>query len=126
MPRRLRSDDKPEVEFDPLLELSPFALFRALRDRRPVMLVDVRAVPRGWTLRDAQPYPGDDGPWPEDRRVVLFDGDGSEAYPLGQRLQQAGHRQVRVLFGGLELYEFALDPQVVGADTYLDRLGTTD
>lgn len=125
MPSRLRSDSKPVVEFDPLLELSPFVLFRNLRDKQPVMLVDVRAAPAGWTLRGAQSYPGDQGPWPEERRIVLFDDDGSEAYPIGRRLQQAGQAQVKVLFGGLELYEFALDPEVVGADTYLERIGST-
>lgn len=122
MPSHLRSDSKPVVEFDPRLELSPFALFRSLRDGRPTMLVDVRVAPAGWTLRDAEPYPGDDGPWPEDRRVVLFDDDGKDAYAIGQRLHQAGRTQIRVLFGGLELYEFALDPEIVGADTYLQRL----
>ncbi len=55
--------------------------------------------------------------------MVLFDDDGSAAVELAARLIEAGHSRVRALFGGLELYEFSLDPQVVGAETYLVARG---
>ena len=38
-----------------------------------------------------------------------------------ERRQQAGDERCRALFGGLDLYEFALDPAVVGGETYLRR-----
>jgi hypothetical protein len=50
---------------------------------------------------------------------VLFDDDGNTAVALARELQAAGHARVRALFGGLELYAFALDPEVVGAETFL-------
>jgi hypothetical protein len=37
-------------------------------------------------------------------------------------MQAAGWPRVKALFGGLQLYEFALDPEVVGAETYLLRV----
>jgi len=57
--------------------------------------------------------------------VVLFDDDGTTAVQLAAELIEAGHPRVRALFGGLELYEFSLDPQVVGAETYLIAEGET-
>ena len=36
-------------------------------------------------------------------------------------MQSAGYPRVKALFGGLELYEFSLDPEVVGQETYLLR-----
>ena len=51
--------------------------------------------------------------------MVLFDDDGGTAVDLAARWVEAGHPRVRALFGGLELYEFSLDPQVVGTETYL-------
>ena len=122
MPTYLRPDDKPVVQFDPTLEISPFALFRLLREGEAPLLVDGRADRRGVTLRGAIPYPGEDWLPGDDRRVVVFDDDGVEAEPIVRRLQAAGLPQVRLLFGGLELYTFALDPQVVGSETYLDPL----
>lgn len=56
---------------------------------------------------------------PEDTEVVLFDNDGSEAVTHAARWQDEGCERVRALFGGLELYEFSLDPEVVGCNTYL-------
>ena len=38
-----------------------------------------------------------------------------------RRLQAQGYPRVKALFGGLELYEFSLDPEVVGSETYLRR-----
>ena len=36
-----------------------------------------------------------------------------------QRRQRAGDERCKALFGGLDLYGFALDPEVVGQETYL-------
>jgi hypothetical protein len=56
---------------------------------------------------------------PVGRDTVLFDQDGTRAVALASALQANGHSRVRALFGGLELYAFALDPEVVGAETFL-------
>ena len=119
MPTYLRPDDKPVVQFDPLIEISPFTLFRLLRDGNPVLLVDARSKPSGRTLSGAIPYEGDDWEPAPGSRTVLFDLDGSEAEPIVRRLQQEGFDSVKMLFGGLELYEFSLDPQVVCDQTFL-------
>ncbi len=119
MPTYNRKDGAPVVEFDPRLEISPFALFRRLRQGRPPQLVDVRAEPRRWTLEGARPFPGTDWRPDADAEVVLFDDDGSEAFALAHDLQEQGAERVKALFGGLQLYEFSLDPQVVGDETYL-------
>ena len=50
MPVYYRDDKKPVVELDPRLELSPFTLFRRLREGTPPLLVDIRRHPRGSTL----------------------------------------------------------------------------
>lgn len=121
MPTRLLEGGTPVVEFDPRSEVSPYALFRRLKDGPAPMLIDVRPLPAGTSLRDAEPLTADWTP-PEDREVVLFDEDGAHAVPLARQLQAAGHERVRALFGGLELYEFALDPEVVGAETFLIRI----
>ncbi len=122
MPTYLRPDEKPVVQFDPTLEISPFALFRLMRDGQAPILIDARAEPAGSTLADAMPYPGDDWQPPEGQRVVVFDDDGTEAEAIVRHLAAAGFPHVRMLFGGLELYAFALDPQVVGEETYLREL----
>ena len=127
MPFHLRDDGKPVVAFDPRLEISPFALFRILDEGREVLLVDVRPVSGRRTLAGAEPVEGDDWRPPEGVDVVLFDDDGSAAVELAARLIESGHQRVRALFGGLDLYEFSLDPQVVGAETYLrDLNGSSD
>lgn len=119
MPVHFRDDDKPVVEFDPRLEISPFTLFRRLREGRPPILVDIRRDPRRSTLTGAQHVPGADWQPPDDTEVLLFDDDGIQAVREARRLQQEGYSEVRALFGGLELYSFALDAEVVGQKTYL-------
>ncbi len=119
MPTYFREDDAPVVEFDPRVEISPFTLFRRLRKGRAPLLMDVREAPRGWTLEGAQPFPGMDWRPDADAEVVLFDDDGSEAFALAHDLQEQGADRVKALFGGLQLYEFSLDPKVVGDETYL-------
>jgi hypothetical protein len=124
MPLYYRSDDKPVVEFDPRLELSPFTLFRQLREGADLRLIDVRARPSGWTFAGAEPYPGDDWQPSDERQVLLFDDDGTEAVTLARQLLDQGYSSVRALFGGLALYEFSLDPAVVGEETFLVRVDT--
>lgn len=120
MPTRFLDDSTPVVQFDPQLEVSPYAVFRRLRDGQPTMLIDVRPEPGLLTLQGAVPYPGPE--WsPPDEDVVLFDDDGTVAIDGARHMQAAGFPRVRALFGGLELWEFSLDPEVVGEETYLIR-----
>lgn len=121
MPTHFRDDGTPVVQFNPLLEVSPFDLFQDLREGRDVLLVDVRPEPGRLTLSGAESWPGDDWEPPGDRRVVLFDDDGSLAVPAAHRLLGKGFEEVKALFGGLDLYEFSLDPEVVGEETFLLR-----
>lgn len=119
MPTSFRDDGKPVVSFDPRLEVSPFSLFRSLREGKPPLLIDVRAEPSGKTLRGAMPMPGPDWRPLESQDVVLFDDHGSDSIVLAAQLQSEGLSRVRALFGGLELYEFSLDPEVIESDTFL-------
>ena len=66
--------------------------------------------------------PGPDWRPMENQRVVLFDDDGSRSVQLAGDLQAEGFADVRALFGGLELYGFSLDPEIVETDTYLIEL----
>jgi hypothetical protein len=111
----------PVLQFDPKLEVSPYALFRALKEGRPPRLVDVRTAPGALTLAGAIPWPGPEWTPPAGEDVVLFDEDGGDALEIAHRLQGTGFPRVRALFGGLALYDFALDPAVVGSETFLAR-----
>jgi rhodanese-related sulfurtransferase len=124
MPTRYLDDETPVVQFDPLLEVSPFVLFRRIKEGEVPVIVDVRPEPGRLTLQGAIPYPGPDWSPPQDRDVVLFDDDGSIAIEGARHMQSAGYPRVKALFGGMELYEFSLDPEVIGQDTYLVRQGT--
>ena len=119
MPTNFRDDNKPVVSFDPRLEVTPFTLFRSLREGSAPLLIDVRANPEGKTLRGAMPMPGPDWRPLENQSVVLFDDDGSRSVRLAADLQAEGFSDVRALFGGLELYDFSLDPEIVDTDTFL-------
>jgi hypothetical protein len=121
MPTRYLDDATPVVQFDPQLEVSPFALFRRMKDGDPPLLVDVRPAPGRLSIEGAIPYPGEDWSPPRDRDVVLIDEDGSVSIEGARHMQAAGWPNVKALFGGLELYEFSLDPEVVGAETFLVR-----
>jgi hypothetical protein len=121
MPTRYLDDETPVVQFDPQLEVSPFVLFRCLQEDQPPVLIDVRPEPGPLTLRGAIPYPGPEWSPPADRDVVLFDDDGALAVEGARHMQAAGYPRVKALFGGLDLYEFSLDPDVVGQDTFLLR-----
>jgi len=111
------------IPFDPRLDISPFALFRRMTEGNPPRLVDARPVPGASSLASAVPWPGAD--WsPPDADVVLFDDHGANgalAREAARRLQGEGYARVRALFGGLELYDFALDPAVVGTERFLVR-----
>ena len=122
MPFRLRQDGKPVVAFEPRLEISAFTLFRRLREGHEMLLIDVRpAGSDGRSIQGARPLPAGDWLPPAELDVVLFDDDGSGAVEIAAGLIAAGRPRVRALFGGLDLYEFSLDPRVVGAETYLVR-----
>jgi len=119
VPTSFRSDNKPVVSFDPRLEVSPFTLFRRLREGKAPLLIDVRESPERKTLRGAVPMSGPDWRPLVDQQVILIDDDGSKSVLLAGELQAEGFPNVRALFGGLALYEFSLDPEVVEADTFL-------
>lgn len=125
MPTRYLEDATPVVQFDPQLEVSPFALFRRMKDGDPPLLVDVRPAPGRLSLQGAIPYPGPEWSPPRDRDVVLIDENGSSAIEGARHMQAAGWPNVKALFGGLELYEFSLDPEVVGDETFLIRAAVT-
>lgn len=109
----------PIPPYHPHLHTTPFAVFRRLREGRPPVLVDVRPQPTARTLQGAIPSPGPAWVPPAGQDVVLFDEDGAAALERARRWQAAGHPRVRALYGGLALWDFALDPQVVGEETYL-------
>ena len=109
--------------FDQRLELSPFALFRRLKEGDPPLLVDVRPSPGRLSFQGALPCPGPEWSPPRDRDVVLIDDDGTLARERAAALQEAGWTTVRSLFGGLDLYDFALDPEVVGTERFLEDSG---
>lgn len=121
MPTRFLDDSTPVVQFDPQLEVSPFVLFRRMKEGQAPLLIDVRPQPGRVTLEGAVPYPGPEWSPPADQDVVLFDDDGSIAIDGARHMQAAGWPRVKALFGGLELYEFSLDPEVVGSETFLVR-----
>jgi rhodanese-related sulfurtransferase len=121
VPTYYRKDEKPVVQFDPRLEISPFALYRRLDEGKETLLVDVRGQGSSRTLDGAIGGGGEGWEPPPDLDVVLFDDDGTEAVQVASHLIERGFPRVRALFGGLDLYEFALDPQVVGERTFLIR-----
>ena len=124
MPTYYKDDDTPVVQFDPQLEIAPFVLFRRLREGRAPLLVDVRSEPTRISLEGALRTPDPDWQPDEDAEIVLFDDTGDEAVRSAQKLQAAGFSGVKALFGGLQLYEFALDPRALGQHTFLIPLAT--
>lgn len=109
----------PRIDLDPAVEISPQALFRDLRDGRPPVLVDVRPGGGQPSFVGARGWPGEAWTPPPDRATVLFDDDGRGARELARRLRRRGHHRVQSLFGGVRLYDFALDPEVVGRERFL-------
>lgn len=132
MPTHFQDDGEdgltPVVQFDPSCEISPFFLFRRLKGGQEIRLVDVRPAeardaPRALTLAGAEAWPGEDWEPPDDAEAVLFDEDGGRSVELARAYQARGFYSVRALFGGLDLYRFALDPEIVGAETFLVTRG---
>ncbi len=119
MPTFRQRDETPVVVFDAALEISPFTLFRRLSDGIETTLIDVRPERGGRELAGALSI--DDLPDDRQQPIVLFDDDGSRALEHARKLQEAGYPFAKALFGGLDLYEFSLDPEVVGAETFLVR-----
>jgi hypothetical protein len=119
MPTRHTTHGTPVVQFDPQLEVSPYTVFRRLKEGDPPLLIDVRPAGGCLALMGARALPGPEWTPPPEMDVVLVDDDGSTAVGVARRLQTAGFPRVRALFGGLQLYEYSLDPQVVGSETYL-------
>jgi hypothetical protein len=111
------SDD--ELRFDPEAQLSPLTLFRWLCEGRTPRRVDLAADEAGPTLRGAEPWTGETTGWGEDETVVLLDLDGGAAVALARSLQGQGFHGTRALYGGLVLYDFVLDPEVVGPERFL-------
>ena len=121
MPTKYDEDSAPIIQFDAKREISPFLVFRRLREGKPVALVDVRKEPKGYTLEGSEPLTAEFEP-PPDHMTVMFDDDGTVAMDVAEAFQERGHAQVKALFGGLELWKFSLDPNVVGEHTYLIEL----
>lgn len=127
MPTFRGADDAPVVQFDPSLEISPFTLFRRLKAGTAPRLVDVRGLsphPSDSDLSLAgaeRPQDADWAPRGNDEEVILLDDHGNAAAEQARRLQAQGYSGVKALFGGLDLYEFSLDPEVVGSETFLRR-----
>lgn len=121
MPTFRGQGDAPVVQFDPTLEISPFSLFRRLKAGSAPPLIDVRDGEGAQrSLRGAErPTSKAWSPADLESEVVLFDDNGTRAVDEARRLQGAGFSAVRALFGGLDLYEFSLDPEIVGSDTFL-------
>jgi hypothetical protein len=110
--------EDPEIQFVPGVHVSPFELYRSLVEGHPMVLTDIRPEPCRKTLTDAR-TPAKGGEPARDADWVLFDDDGVAARDRATEMQSLGFLGCRALYGGLALYELAIDPQVVGPDTYL-------
>lgn len=118
MPPPTDAEPLPAIDLDPEAEITPHALFRELSEGRRPLLVDVRAEGGRFSLAGAVAWPGE--AWePPGAGAVLFDDDGRAARDLARRLRARGFARVRSLYGGLRLYDFALDPEVVGSERFL-------
>ncbi len=111
-------------DFDPDLHIAPAALLHKLRcvfakKGASLQVFDMRTGEVETRLRGAEPLPeGKKGdvhwsPTPG-VEVVLIDEDGSAATEAARAWRQAGYENVRALYGGMRLYEFSLDVEVVG------------
>lgn len=120
-------------DLDPALHVSPYRLFRALAEGETPVLYDLRPRPTE-TLAGARPAADLDlsheprleaqlealvGNTVPDALVILFDDDGELATDTARGLQAEGNTAVRALYGGLDLYRYCLDPQVVGEERFL-------
>lgn len=107
------ADFDPPPPFEDGLHVSPYDLFRRLSDGEHPAMVDLRATGttlvgavRGATATSLAPG------------TVLIDEDGQGAAEAARRARAEG-LNVRALYGGIRLWDFALDPLVVGTDRFL-------
>lgn len=115
-----RNPPPGDIRFDPEVEISPYALFRRFKEGRPPVLIDVRPGRGRLTFARVIPSLPEPPELPQEGgTAVLFDDDGRRAGEIARRLQASGFLGVRALFGGLRLYDFSLDPAVVGDERFL-------
>lgn len=106
--------------FEPEIHIAPVELFRLLAEPEPPLLIEWAAAASGVTFVGALPWPGPDWrPAAPETAIVVVDADGRAATDLARRLRAEGFTGVRALYGGVDLYEFALDPEVVGPERHL-------
>ncbi|MEM7481760.1 MAG: hypothetical protein AAF481_11350 [Acidobacteriota bacterium] len=105
-------DDLDVPAFEPDLHIAPTELFRRLADGEELAIYDLREKP-SFTLRGAHALRPNDHPLPG---AILIDDDGTEATDRAR--EEAGN--IRALYGGINLYRFALNPAVVG-DRFLKK-----
>ncbi len=115
--------DLPPIRFDPAIDVSPYELFRRFREGRPPALYHLRdREPARRTLRGARPVTEERvraGWTPPEEESVWLDEDGVRSREVALELRRRDAPGVRALFGGLRLYDYALDPRVVGEERYL-------
>src|ERR1700687_3242848 len=119
MPTRHTTKGTPVVQLDTQLEVRPHTTPGRRKEGDPPLLIDVRPAGGRLALMGARALPGKEWTPPPEMDVVLVDDGGAWSVEIARRLQAAGFPRVRALFGGLQLYEYSLDPQVVGPETYL-------
>ena len=93
--------------------MSPYELFRRLADGERPRMVDLRAT--GRSLIGAMR--GESGTALEPG-TILIDQDGLAATEMARRARADG-MDAWALYGGIELWDFALDPLVVGEERFL-------
>ena len=103
----------PPPPFEVGLHVSPYQLFRRLTNGERPPMVDLRATGRS-LIGATRGEPGSAfAPG-----TILIDRDGLAATETARRARAAG-TDVRALYGGIELWDFALDPLVVGEQRFL-------
>lgn len=104
--------------FDPEIHVSPHALFRRLHDAAEGMKIAPRLLdlrPPGAAVRFRETV----GFSERASGTILVDDDGLEATRRARELRKEGREKIYALYGGMELYDYALDPLVVGTERFL-------
>lgn len=114
-------------DFDPDLHIAPAALLHKLRAGASLQLLDMRTGAVETRLRGAEPLPEGkkwDVHWSPTPGVdaVLVDEDGTAATEAVRAWRRAGYGDVRAIYGGMRLYEYSLDAEVVG-ERFLEAVG---
>jgi hypothetical protein len=99
--------------FEEGLHVSPYELFRRLANGERPPMVDLRAIGRSLVGATRGESGGAFAPG-----TILIDRDGLAATEAARRDRAEG-RDTRALYGGIELWDFALDPLVVGEQRFL-------